>query len=335
MARPDTSRYAGIMLLTLFALQAAAFATPTQPRLFRDWYVACDNTNRCQAAALMPGEEFDGLETGLLERGPGARDIATFYLTSPETAPASIRIDGRPVAATVAPTEAESDPGLRVVPADPTAFLAAVQRGQWMELLDGAGTRTGRISLAGAAAAMLYMDEAQGRVGPPAPPRPSPVVRLARTSEQPATLSDADLARLRRQSRCPSGDVGSGDVETGALGGGRTLVLLPCGAGAYNFSSVPYVATRAGRALRFVEAPFDIPLDSVEREEGHRYLVNAAWDQGGVTLSDFAKGRGLGDCGSRSRFGWDGARFRLIHREEMRECRGSITYVTTWRAEAR
>ena len=56
---------------------------------------------------------------------------------------------------------------------------------------------------------------------------------------------------------------------------------------------------------------------------------------GDVTIADFAKGRGLGDCGERSRYGWDGRRFRLLHREVMGECRGSTTYVTIWRAEGR
>jgi hypothetical protein len=32
---------------------------------------------------------------------------------------------------------------------------------------------------------------------------------------------------------------------------------------------------------------------------------------------------------------WDGARFRLVHLEEMPECRGAIDYLTTWRAQVR
>ena len=49
---------------------------------------------------------------------------------------------------------------------------------------------------------------------------------------------------------------------------------------------------------------------------------------GGV-LQEYSKGRGLGDCGTRADYGWDGARFRLVHQEEMGECRGSIHYIPT------
>ncbi|HTG39817.1 DUF1176 domain-containing protein [Sphingomonas sp.] len=49
-------------------------------------------------------------------------------------------------------------------------------------------------------------------------------------------------------------------------------------------------------------------------------------------LASYAKGRGIGDCGVSQRFIWDGPRFRLIEQAEMSECRGSIDYITTWRA---
>lgn len=111
-------------------------------------------------------------------------------------------------------------------------------------------------------------------------------------------------------------------------------MLLACGMGAYNVTHVPFVASRAGRELRIEPAPFDLALEAIDEEEGHRMLVNASWDAGSMTISDFSRGRGLGDCGSRSSYGWDGTRFRLLDREEMPECRGSITYVTTWRTEA-
>ena len=96
---------------------------------------------------------------------------------------------------------------------------------------------------------------------------------------------------------------------------------------------MPFIATRAGRDIRIEPAPFDIALEAYEEEEGHRVLVNASWSSEAMTISDFPKGRGLGDCGSRSTYGWDGARFRLLAREEMPECRGSIQFVTTWNVE--
>ncbi len=68
-------------------------------------------------------------------------------------------------------------------------------------------------------------------------------------------------------------------------------------------------------------------------EEGGNILDNADWEPGTRRLSEFAKARGLGDCGAHSDYAWDGARFRLVRQESMGECRGSTDYITTWRAQ--
>jgi hypothetical protein len=47
------------------------------------------------------------------------------------------------------------------------------------------------------------------------------------------------------------------------------------------------------------------------------------------------KSRGLGDCGLVQNWAWDGQRFRLVLQQEMTECRGSLEFITTWRAEPR
>lgn len=65
------------------------------------------------------------------------------------------------------------------------------------------------------------------------------------------------------------------------------------------------------------------------------YLVNACYDQGTRRLATFAKRRGLGDCGVTQQFTWDGSYFRLVEQTEMGECRGSVDYITTWRAAVR
>lgn len=338
------------MIATLIALALQA-QTPqmADPRTLRDWYVGCDNTSRCQAVALMPEGMPDDSVTALLERRPIAQAQPLFLLTSLETAPARITIDGRPVAARfISDGPDKDDRGIIVDPADWRAFIRAVRDGQWMELRDAGGAITGRVSLTGAAAAMLAMDEAQGRIGlPSALVNPGtrfalapggnrqPSIWLQRAQERAGAIGPADIARLRQQVGCPADEAGPGGVITGALGGQRTLVLLSCGAGAYNFSYVPMIATRASRSWRFEDAPFDVPVEGDATEGGQRQLVNADWDQANVTIADFAKGRGIGDCGTRSRYGWDGRRFRLLEREVMGECRGSMTYVTIWRTDAR
>jgi hypothetical protein len=61
-------------------------------------------------------------------------------------------------------------------------------------------------------------------------------------------------------------------------------------------------------------------------------LTNGGWDAKTRTLSSYAKGRGIGDCGVSQTYAWDGTRFRLIDQNVMGECRGSIDYITVWTA---
>jgi hypothetical protein len=65
------------------------------------------------------------------------------------------------------------------------------------------------------------------------------------------------------------------------------------------------------------------------------YLTNSGWDAERRMVHEYAKGRGLGDCGVASSYVWTGDIFRLAEQKEMSECRGVTEYLTTWRAEVR
>jgi hypothetical protein len=114
--------------------------------------------------------------------------------------------------------------------------------------------------------------------------------------------------------------------ETAALGDGRTLVLLPCSTGAYNLSSAMFVLDHG----KVTPARFDAPSGFAEAGAGVRSVVNGGWDAG--TLSSYAKGRGIGDCGTAQRFVWDGRAFRLSEEARMEECRGNPDFIPVWRA---
>jgi hypothetical protein len=98
----------------------------------------------------------------------------------------------------------------------------------------------------------------------------------------------------------------------------HSLVVIPhlCGNGAYNETSSVFVIDQAGRTRRAVP-------DTV---------VNGDWDARTRTLSSYAKGRGLGDCGVSQDYVWDGATLRLVRQAQLGECRGGRDYITTWRA---
>jgi hypothetical protein len=327
-------------MIVLALLAAAATPQPAELKTFQDWTVGCDNGRACHAVALMPEDwPEDGL-TMSVRRGPeaGAQPIVAFELGADSNASA-VSADGRRLSVRLIGADGET----RVAPADSAAAIAALRSAGLLRLEAADGKPLGTISLKGASAALLYMDEQQRRVGTatalvrpgskaasvPAPP-PLPVV-TARTapSRLPPTVSAATVSALRRKHGCTLDEVGGPEEhEAAAIGPSETLVLLACGSGAYNVSHVPFVIRR-GQSAQL--AAFDISPEYWD--DGKPILVNAGWDKERGLLTAFSKGRGLGDCGTSSEFAWDGSRFRLVEQSEMGECRGSTDYITTWRAK--
>jgi hypothetical protein len=333
-------------MMTILALLAAASAAapqPTELKTFDDWTVGCDNGRACHAVALM-AEDWpeDGL-TMSVKRGPeaGAAPVIGFELGESSGATA-LEADGRRLPVRLV----SADLMVRVDTRDITAVLAAMRSAERLEVL-GVGVSLGTVSLKGASAALLYMDEKQQRVdtetalvrsGPkPAkavPPPPAlPVVRPAPAGNARIAFGAPRLKALRKQAGCTLDEVGGPDsFELTPLDARRSLLLLACGSGAYNVSYVPYLLSRKGAKVETRVAAFDAE-ESWWGEEGKPVLINAGWDSERRLLTSFGKGRGLGDCGTGRDYAWDGARFRLVHQYQMDECRGSTDYITTWRAE--
>jgi hypothetical protein len=328
-------------LLLLFAAAAAGAAHPSPLKLYQDWIVGCDNGRACHAVALMP-QSGEGA-TMAVKRGPGAGAPIVIDFTLDGAGAAGLAADGKKLPLRIA----ADDNGAVVAPADVATVIAALRSAKALTILDAKGASLGDVSLAGASAALLYMDDRQGRVGSvtavarpgpkPAsavpPPPPLPMVRAAPTgSGPPLALTPARVASLRREQGCRIEEVGGpAEIERYKLDGDRTLILLSCGSGAYNLSMVPLIASRRGGAVAIAPAPFDAPPEW--GEPGKPMLVNPDWDAKTGLLSSLAKGRGIGDCGVRQDYAWDGARFRLVQQDEMSECRGSLDYITTWRAQ--
>ena len=192
------------------------------------------------------------------------------------------------------------------------------------------------------------MDERQQRIGTvtalvrpgarPASAVPAaerlPEIRLApspRMRGQRQLRRGRAIAALRRQAGCEIGEVGGPDEQEAiAIATGKTLILLACGRGAYNVSHVPFIADggqrpdRAG-ALRRAAGERD------ERRQATAGQRRMGFGRGGCS-TQFSQGRGLGDCGTKSEWAWDGTRFRLVREERMEECRGARTFIPTWRA---
>jgi hypothetical protein len=100
-------------------------------------------------------------------------------------------------------------------------------------------------------------------------------------------------------------------------------VLIPCGAGAYNSNATAFVV-RDGKAA---PAQFDFgPRDDAGR------LANARWEPATGQLSQVRYQRGLGDCGTRQGWVWDGSRFRQILAATLDDCGGARDWPAQFRA---
>lgn len=331
--------------LLLFAAAEAAVPRPALGpiKTFGDWVVACDNVQVCEMTSLIAENDAgDGGDSGAsfsVARAAGPDGGFFFELSSNGgiDGPVSVRIDGK----RIADGTVEKD-GMTLSGDAADRIVAAMANGRRLTLNKKAGKEVAHASLSGSSAALRFIDAGQHRVGTvtaaiargkkpasavPASP-PLPEVRSIAPSGVPARISPALRNAMVAASACETEDVNTKDPLTGyALGDGKTLVLLPCGAGAYNFSSVPFVVAGGKPVI----ARFDSP-GGFSEGDGPPTLVNADWDAKTGKLGSFAKGRGLGDCGSAETYVWDGSMFRLVEATQMGECRGSVNWLTIWRA---
>lgn len=292
---------------------------PGALKTFGDWAAGCDNTLRCELRSLAPEGEVPGDVAVSVAREPGPAGKVSVNVGSEDEDGLAASVDGK----------AAQTPG---------ALAAAMANGRALAALS-AGRVIANVSLQGASAALRYMDVEQGRAGTvtalvakglkparavPAPP--TPVIVALTPGGTPAAPRPNQLAAMRRAAACDGEQ--RDKPEFHALGGGQTLVLLPCSAGAYNLSQALFVLNGKG----FVPARSDAPVGFADGEKQPvPTVVNGRWEK--AMLTSHAKGRGIGDCGVSQEFVWDGTRLRLSRQREMGECRGNIDYITTWRAD--
>lgn len=331
--------------LSWTGVSAAQAPTPGTLETYKDWTIGCDNRNRCEAVALLPegGAWPDNpVMVGIVrDAGPEAEAQVWTSRDAKGAGEVGFFVDGRRIAA------AQSRDGDATVRGPQAAALAiAMARGSQLELR--AGNRLlGRPSLAGSGAALRYMDARQGRAGTstalvatgplgalavrPAPA--APVVKRAPvpTSGTPVTLWREELTALGKFTGCAQEMRAAQPPELHRLSKNETLILVPCGSGAYNVTTVPVVATGIAGRRAFHFATFDYK-PGWSAEEAKPMLVNAGWVPEKSELSSFAKGRGIGDCGGSETYVWDGTRFRLTEATSMGECRGAWHWIRTWSA---
>ena len=344
-----------MMLRSIFTLMVAATVatvvsgasiTLGQQKFFRSWAVACDNALTCEAINLPPENEQDDALAVVIRKGYRPGDALSVSISGFETTNDRyhLKVDGRETdSGPLAPFQRE------ILLADKEALkiVRALARGNRFVLLDGAGTRLGSGSLAGSAAALKYIDAIQNRIGSKdalagggrksTKPAwlPLPVVKAIRIGTTAPIPGTPELIDLIEKSPCRDERFGVTEDSAYSLGrssgNARAMVLISCGSGAYNMSHTPYVGTQNASGKWFFEpAKFDY---ATEPADGPKLLVNASWDPQKQQLDSFSKARGVGDCGNAESYIWDGTMFRLTSAIGMDECRGSLNWLTLWRAD--
>ena len=317
------------MILPLLLAAAAAAPHPSELKTFQDWTVGCDNGHACHAVALVPEDWPDDALTMSVKRGAEARAAPAVAIElGADSAAASLVADGKRLPIRLVGREGQT----HVAEADVQAAIGALRSADRLEVKGADGKPLGTVSLKGASAALLYMDEQQRRTGT-ATALVRPGSRPPAAAPPPLPFGSAELKALRRKHGRTIDEVGGPEeAERSTLTADSTLLLLACGSGAYNVSHVPFVLRRSGGRVRADLAAFDAP-QQWWAEERKPILINAAWDFDRGLLASYSKGRGLGDCGTTAAYAWDGGAFRLVEQAEMGECRGSTDYITTWRAQ--
>lgn len=347
-------RGGGLALLPALALPALALAAVPEPKGFRDWMAGCDNVKSCTALSVPP-EAADTTAYLRLERPAGQDGAVSLVLRlrgdwKKPPAAVTLKLDGAPFPAAGRSMPATSDGDLASVafqPADITAFIEAARKAT--KLAVAAPGLSAEVSLSGAVAALLWIDEQQGRLNTPsalirkggagaAAAAPALPVITARPASGALSEKDARAlaAALRKQLRqrdpdqCEDDDMSVSGDQAWPLDGRRSLVALACSRGAYNVTSGFWTVENGAVAAA---RPVDFPGNGSEKN----MLVNAEFEPKTGRISYFAKGRGLGDCGAAGGYAWTGTGFVLTELSMMGECRGigPDDWIALFRSEVR
>jgi hypothetical protein len=334
-----------------------------EENIFRDWFAACDNVRNCSAFGFNGGVINTGAYVRI-DRGGApktAPQIAVFVSIEKgkrfKLSFDDLTTDGlpnHPITAITAPredtdklVEPDDDGSTKVEITAVEPFLAALRKAGkiTVEQLD-APTQAEpiEISLAGASAALLWIDERQRRLdtvtalvrrgkkpATPAVPRPPlpAVVRAAKpgVGPIPKTFPPAVAAKISEACSDEYEDAFGSEIgEAAHLSGNLLLYWFECHnrSGAYNPSRAFVIAPQdKPAAVRKAE----LPLPPGKRRDGKattHLALGAYFNTKTQTLHSIGLAHGPGDCGETYDWVWDGKAFRLTETRSMPVCKGLI-----------
>lgn len=295
----------------------------------KDWWAACDNTRDCVAFGFSPEDAGDYAYLRLA-RGAGASDAPTAEIVA--ELPADhwrVEVDGKPVPGLSQLRRQEDRISLDA--RQTAALLGVLVNGSVLEVRAGADGRA--VSLAGSSAALRWLDDQQKRAGTATAlvakgPKPASAVLAA--PPPPLIAAAAPISQDGLPSKLPkpvSDLLADCDPEVGdrfdqetpiiaRLSPGVVLYGALCNAGAYNLLHYFVLADERGRGAH------PLNLRYANGEDAGPELMNVEFDPASQTLSNFEKGRGLGDCGAINAWVWTGRAFAPAEQALMGDCKG-------------
>lgn len=320
-----------------------AFAKqPTVPayREFKDWIVGCDNQRTCVAKSAL--EDESDADTLKFRREAGASGALTASITSENKIDvASFRLDGKPLMPGLHWNRGAADGSAYKLAGDgPLRLARGLARGSALQTSRDAGMPA--VSLHGLAAALLFIDDVQGRIGNetavlhPGPASASavpaaPALPVLYAAPKPPPLPDGQaFARAVRASHAVllkqhcDPDLTDFSADTAQpLTRTDALVLLTCWVGAYQSSELVLRVPRhepAKAELAILPPPPGAP--ALDLDDDPAVLTEADYSPADATLSTSAKGRGMADCGVAAQWVFDGRSFQPASFDYQNRCSG-------------
>ncbi len=345
-----------VALTLLTTSLSAAARDPAQhsvARDFKNWSVVCDNANRCVAEG--GNDDIDDTRTSMIVRltrdaGPDARPSLEIFASAPLDL-RTARADGQPFDAVPAEWHAVAGAGdedddvypFRIRTTDPTTvdtWLTLSHNARMVSFGDPAAAQTPRVSLSGLNAALLLIDDTQGRIGtvtallrkgtrpassvpaaPALPPAPVPAPRVAdlTPAEQRPLVGEVFDRFEGNVKRCATdaGDEMSAHdrrktASAIAISATDAIVSIPCQtSSAYNHTDLWY---RVHRTAPYAPTPLNFGEHAsagLDPASFANQLTEASYDPAHAMLSSLDRVRGAGDCGSSASWVFDGRRFVL------------------------
>ncbi len=331
-----------LVLAVLFLLMNGSASLANIGKEFRDWYVFCDTELKCnmQAQITSPVAYNFGIE----REGKANAPISFFVALSDGY------LAGSDVVVTI-----DRDRNNRYVFSGQTAikkegiltfsplqngqgFVDAMMSGSSMELLlqSTQGPISIRVSLSGVTASTLFMDETQQRIGNrdalqakgSGEPRNAFTRARSLNSSSDLPIAVRSFWESNRQECAQTFDNSDLIKSFGGISVtdefDAVMYILPCGGpGAYNVVNIALMHDSKEGHVRQIVFPTMGPSGPTVIDLPY----NLNWNDADSILSSFYKGRGLGDCGVRSKWKWPGggygANFELIEETIKDDCDGN------------